>query len=254
MKTVAYFNPKGGVGKSLHTTMFAAWLAYSQGARVLVFDGENDSRLINDRGDEEELMKDPKSPLARYLAKDPVGVPFYEIRRLGDRTAGYTKDYVEEVVGNQIQFIRSNEGEYDYVLYDFPAGVFDYSVSYVMMCSGVIDGIFIPIDTNKATWREALNFGNALRKKGIQPVLFWNNITQADLSMKGYLEGLAEIFGNFGFEVMSEKVRYFVKAERDSDSPLFVRSTVCWPQRYVELNCPYLLDFYRAVKERLDRE
>jgi len=46
MKTIAFFNPKGGVGKTLHTKLFASYLAYGLGARVCVFDAEKDQRII----------------------------------------------------------------------------------------------------------------------------------------------------------------------------------------------------------------
>lgn len=261
MKTVTFFNPKGGVGKSLHATMFASFLAYHEGARVLVFDGENEPRLFKDRQKDEQMMSDPDSFLSRYMAKNPVSVPYYEIRRLAERTTEYSRSFAEKVTYEQIGFVDSEEavGKYDYVIYDFPAVAMDYTPAYALMCSGIFDLILIPVDTNRTTWSEAIGYGGSLQKRGVKPVLFWNRVTADELSMKGpdgkgLLDGLSSVFESAGFEVMPQKVRAFAKAGRDADQRIFVKSTVCWPYRYVELNCPSLIDFYRAVKERLDRE
>ena len=38
MKSVSFFSSKGGVGKSIHTIMFASYLSYVKGKKVLVAD------------------------------------------------------------------------------------------------------------------------------------------------------------------------------------------------------------------------
>ena len=72
MKTLTFFNEKGGVGKSLHTIMYASWLQYSVGAKVAVFDLESPtSRLDLIRRQELSQMEDPEY-YKTYLESAPA--------------------------------------------------------------------------------------------------------------------------------------------------------------------------------------
>ena len=253
MKTIAFFNPKGGVGKTLHTKLFASYLAYGLGARVCVFDAEKDQRIIRQRGSDLRLMSDAGSYLARYLKSDPVGREPYDIRRLGEGVENYTADYLERLTSDVWSFRAREDSVYDYVLFDFPATFLEYSPAFALISSGVVDLVAVPVDTDADTRQEALIAVDLMRRNETKSVLFWNNVSADEVKRPGFLEFGEKIFRDNGFEFMPERVRSFVKARRDSDTLFFVKSTVCWPEKYIRLSCPYLIDFYVALKDRLDR-
>lgn len=64
MQSVAFFNNKGGVGKTTLLCNVAAFLALERGKRVLVVDADpqcNATQLMLDEVDVFELYDDPKS-------------------------------------------------------------------------------------------------------------------------------------------------------------------------------------------------
>ena len=253
MTIVSFFNPKGGVGKSLHTVLFASWLAYGEGARVKVVDCENEQRLVRQRNDELRAMSDPESPLARFLSGNPVRYPLYEIERMDEAVDGYSSAYLDELNLKHWAMKSRDDAKYDYVLYDFPATFMNDSPAFKFISSGLVDFVAVPIDTNADTRKEALIAADMMRRNEAECVLFWNNVSVDEVKREGFLESGEELYRRYGFEVMPQRVRSFVKARRESDDRLFVKSTVCWPERYVRLSCPYVVDFYKALKERVDR-
>ena len=83
-------------------------------------------------------------------------------------------------------------------------------------------------------------------------VVFWNNVTPGEMARPGYLDSGERIFTQRGIQVLPHRIKSFQKARRDSDEQLFVRSTVCWPERYVKMACPDLIPLYRTIKGMVD--
>ena len=73
-------------------------------------------------------------------------------------------------------------------------------------------------------------------------------ITQGELAREGYLDSGERIFTERDIEVLPYRIRSFQKARRDSDERLFVRSTVCWPAKYVEMACPAVVPLYEEIR------
>lgn len=253
MKTMSFFNGKGGVGKSVHTELFAAWLRYKMRKRVLVFDLEPDPRLSVTRAAELKLLEDPASWLSRYMAKNEGAPSPYDIMDLAAGVTEYSEGYLTELQSRAWKIVEEHEGDYDYALFDFPAVFLQYSPAFMLISSGIVDLTAIPIDADNTTRREGVITGKLIRDNGQNVVAFWNNVSPEDLKRKGYLESGEEIFVKNGIEVLPQRVKSFAKAKRDSDERLFVKSTVCWPERYVEMACPRVVDLYQELKGRLDR-
>lgn len=254
MKTLTFFNGKGGVGKTTQTEMFASFLRYREGARVAVFDLENPTpRIRHARESEKRLLEDPASWLSRYMAKNPGTPSYYDIVDLTGGVSAYTPEYLKELCDKAWKFVEEHDKDYDYALFDFPAMFMKASPAFVIITSGLIDLTVIPIDVDNATRREGIITGKIVSDNGQRVVAFWNNVSLEDIKRKGYLESGEEIFVRNGIEVLPQRVKSFAKAKRDSDERLFVKSTVCWPERYVEMACPRLVDLYGELKSRLDR-
>lgn len=252
MKTFTFFNAKGGVGKTVHTTMFASFLRYREGARVAVIDLENPTpRILQARKSEESLMKDEDSWLSRYLSKHPAPQSPYDIFELTGYVQSYTVEYLTLLREKAWFFVAGHD--YDYVLFDFPAMFMEASPAFQLICSGIMDMVAVPIDVDNATRREGILTARMVLDNEQRVVAFWNNVSVEDINRAGYLASGEVIFRQNGIEVLPERVKTFQKAKRDSDERLFVKSTVCWPERYVEMACPKLISLYEDLKGRLDR-
>lgn len=252
MRTITFFNAKGGVGKTVHTTMFASFLRYNQRAKVAVIDLENPTpRVLFARRSEERLLSESDSWLSRYLAKHPAPESPYDIFDLSGSKPMYTKEYLKDLSNRAWDFIAHKD--YDYVLFDFPAMFMEASPAFTLITSGIMDLTVVPIDVDNATRREGILTARQVLDNEQRVVAFWNNVSAEDIRRSGYLESGEVIFRQNGVEVLPERVKTFQKAKRDSDERLFVKSTVCWPERYVEMACPELPKLYMDIKNRLDR-
>lgn len=245
MKTLCFFNEKGGVGKTTHSILFSSFLSYVKGLRVLVYDMEPEPRIDRMRRSELSLLEDPSSALSRYLDRVGAPVSYYDILSpaSGSSLAGSSGFDVF-----QDEFWKMYDKDlYDYVIFDFPAG--RHSSSFLGKCfaSGLIDACFIPVDTDSMTRRCAFFTADMARKNDVAVRLFWNNVSSSEISNEGFLDLGEVIFNNHSFEFLKTRVKSFARARRDSDSRLFVRSTVCFPIRYVDLNCPSLISLYEEI-------
>lgn len=252
MRTISFFNEKGGVGKSVHTVMFASYLAYQCGAKVLVIDFEFPfSRLQKARDVELKHLENPDSVLSRYFAENGRSGEMYLIKSpLENKEFSYVEEnstWLRDVIWN---LYRSSN--FDYILFDFPGQLLKHSPAYTCISSGQVDLVAVPFDTDPTTRKASFATCAFLKKHDVEFVTFWNNVSPAEMSRKGFLDVGEKLFKNNGFEVMPHRIKSFVKARRDSSEVLFVRSSLCWPRRYVEMACPVLPEFYAALKERLD--
>lgn len=251
MKTLAFFNGKGGIGKTLHTILFASWLQYHIGANVAIVDCESPTpRILEERRMEERLLSNHDSWLWRYMTKHPQIHSPYNIINLCGGAQAYSKDYLEEVTDKAWQIVSNNE--YEYILFDFPAMFLEASPAFLLISSGVIDLTAVPIDVDNSTRREGILTARQVLNNEQHVVAFWNNVTIEDIRRPGYLDSGETIFKKYGIEVLPERVKTFQKAKRDSSTHLFVKSTVCWPERYVEIACPELPLLYLHLKNILD--
>lgn len=254
MRTISFFNEKGGVGKSLHTILFASWLQYSERARVAVFDLEcPTTRLDLIRRQELNLLEDPNSTLSRFIKKNPgaTGYP-YDIFTKAERLRSFSRESLYLLQKELWSFLRENNGTYDYVLFDFPGILTADSPAYGAIASGMVDLIVIPVDTDNITRKSALLTARMALDNEQRAVVFWNNVSPGEIARVGYLDSGERIFRERGIEVLPYRIRSFQKARRDSDEQLFVRSTLCWPARYVDLACPDLVPSYRTIRGLLD--
>lgn len=254
MKTLTFFNEKGGVGKSLHTTLFASYLRYREGARVAVIDLENPTpRLGPERARELRMLSDPDSALSRYMSRHPETPSPYDIFEMSGGSPSYDSTYINSLRKRAWDFVLSRADEYDYVLFDFPAMLMEESPAFVMIGSGLVDLTVIPFDVDPVTRKAALMTAVLFQNNEQRVVLLWNNVPANDLARTGFIENGEQIYRDHGFEILPFRIKSFLKAKRDSEERLFVRSSVCWPDRYVRMACPELIGLYEDLKERLDR-
>lgn len=257
MKVVSFFSEKGGAGKSLHTILFSSWLQYHEGMRVCVLDFEPVAFRIGDERDADEArLRNPLSPLSRYCRKleEARGGSwdYYPVIWFGGTRILSSSDKVLEMKSDVERFIKENADKYDCLVMDFPSDFTTYSIAFEVLCSGFCDLVVIPVSIARASRACAFSTAINLAANKQKVRLFWNDVSVMDIARKGFLDAGEKVFNDEGLEFLPVRIKSFGKADREADKILFVKSTVVWPQRYVEMACPQLVDLYGEVKGLLE--
>ncbi len=250
MVRLTIYNEKGGVGKTTLSAMLASFLAYHHGKKVCALDFDYPSfHLMDLRRTELAILRDPKSPLSLWLASNPTPVPAYDVFSF---PPGPTGVYNARTVLPLLEGLSADG--YDYIIYDFP-GRFarDEAVSFIA-ASGFLDFVGIPMDTDVQSRRSALVVADAFQHQEIPLALFWNRVSLSESKGSGKrFEKGAIPFTSRGMDVMEETLRDIRKISRDPSEMAFIRSTLCFPVRYVNKWSPAIIPFMEALKGRIDR-
>ena len=249
MVRLSIYNEKGGVGKTTITAMLASYLAYAYGKSVCVLDFDYPSfHFMEMRSAELTIATDPKSPLAIWRRNNPSSVEPYDVISLQPGAGGiYHPTEVFSFMGNLLS------EDFDYVFYDFPGRFAAGEPVSFIAANGFLDFMGIPMDTDNQSRRSALVVADAIQQKGIPLALFWNRVSVWEAKGDGnrFRKG-AEPFASRGMDVMAESVRDIRKFSRDSSEMAFIRSTLCFPVRYVNKWSPAIIPFLEALKRRID--
>ena len=249
MVRVSIYNEKGGVGKTTVTALAASYLAYAKGRKVCVLDFDYPSYHFMDlRRRETAILQDPRSPLAAWLRNTPSTAGPYDIFSLPPGRGGTYRPlevfpYLDEVLSSG----------YDYVFYDFPGRFAQGEPVSFIAANGYLDFAAVPMDTDVQSRRSALVVADALSRVGIPVTLFWNRVSLWEARGDGgrFRRG-AEPFAARGMEVMDLSVRDIRKLSRDPSEMAFIRSTLCFPERYVNKWSPAIVPFLEALIVRID--
>ena len=234
MVRISIYNEKGGVGKTTMTAMLASYLAYAKGKSVCVLDFDYPSyHYLELRRSELSILNDPRSPLSIYMRVSPPAGDPYDIFSIPPGPGGIYR--AKEV--------------FDYL----PSILSEEAVSFIA-ANGYLDFMAIPMDTDKQSRRSALVVADAVANEGIPLALFWNRVTIWEAKGNGTrFERGAAPFRERGFEVMDEMVRDLRKFSRESSEMAFIRSTFCFPERYVNQWSPAIIPFLDALQRRIDQ-
>ena len=95
---------------------------------------------------------------------------------------------------------------------------------------------------------------DALHRQGIPVSLFWNRVSLSEAKGDGarFRRG-AEPFTERGLDVMEERIRDIRKVSRPPSEMAFIRSTFCFPERYVNQWSPAIIPFLEALQRRIDQ-
>ncbi len=249
MRRVTIFNEKGGVGKTTLSLLLAGYLAYAKGQKVCVLDFDSPSYHFSDiRRGEDRILENPRSPLSIWLRDNPSRVAPYDVLRVpvsrSDRfDPVQTIAYIDNVCS----------GDCDWLIYDFPGRFTKDEIVSVLAANGWIDFVAIPMDTDSQSRRSALVIGDAMVRSGIPCAAFWNKVSSYEAKGSGvrFRRG-AQPFERRGIPVMDEAVREIKRISRDSDEMLFVRSTYCFPVRYINHWSPAVIPFLDALVGRIE--
>ena len=252
MKIFTFFNCKGGVGKTTLIILLASYLAYVKHLRVIVVDMEKpDYRIRRFRESEIEQLADPSTPLARYASRNQMPDPstYYTIQESGLTMYEYTPESIRDQV-DRIADMKCDD-EYDVALLDFPAGFAKGLPIYRLAEEGILDAVYVPHALESQERRSACRAALGLATDGEKVRLLWNNVDANIIRHQGHRldEGEREVEFLKDYEVLYSptRIKHFAKAAQETDEKCFVRTTVCWPDRYVRMWCPELIDLFEEI-------
>ena len=240
MKTFTFFTPKGGCGKTTLILLLAAYLRYFLGKTVKVIDFEADKfPLMSFRKDDLAAFRHEGTPLHNYLKGRQVLDP-YPIECAGKPINNYKADDVLKIARAVNEEIRKDE--FDYLLLDFPAGYSRLTPISCLMCNHLLDGVYIPTSTEARLLEEDWD-----SEETDDVVLALTDLKKKYIENPGVLDLAEQELLGYGLPCSKVRIKDFNKATEDSSVRCFVRNTLCWPDRYVKMVCPELIDLFEEI-------
>ena len=245
MKTFSVFTPKGGCGKTTLNLLFASYLRYGKGKTVKVIDYEAGKfPLKTFRENDLAASRQEGTPLFNYLKGRGVIEP-YPIECAGKEINNYKTDDVIQVARAINEEIRQDK--YDYLLLDFPAGYSRLTPVSCLVHNHLLDGVYIPTSTESQERLDSFNMGRHFLEEEQPFKIVWNRIKKKFMDDPTALDKAEQELAGYGLPCSPVRIKDFNKATEDSDVKCFVRNTLCWPERYVQMYCPELIDLFEDI-------
>ena len=250
VKTLTFFNEKGGSGKTTFCLMMASWLRYRCGYRVAVIDLDGPMHGLNEmRAIDLDVMRNEGRYLLPFIGKDCDPQRDWYPVITADIDGG------EEDQKLMDSLIRSLKDDYDYVVIDF-GGSFGKGDAVVRFISSrLLDLMVVPIYTDEIVLLSALELSYRCSPSGQPRVVFWNRVTRSerDISSQDRLAPFSRLFADEGIPILKTRIPDMVMFRRDCRTWRFLRSTACWPQANVSQLCPELETLFTEIKTLLDK-
>ena len=256
MKAFSFFSGKGGVGKTTLSIMFASFLAYCRNLKVLLIDMEKpDGCILPFRKGDIQQLQTAGAPLYNYAQAYPMPCPsnYFNIEEYGLAIGEYSKQKVIEFVCD-LKKVKE-KGNWDVMILDFPARYGDNLPVHILAKEGLLDAVYVPTGLEQQERRSACIASMGLASCGVKTKIVWNDV-DADIVKRGKPLALAEqvtaFLQEYGVTYSPVRIKHFRKATQTTEDQCFVRSTVCWPDKYVRLWCPELITLFEEICNTLE--
>lgn len=231
VKVVSFFSAKGGTCKTTMNMLFAGFLRYQLGKRVIVMDFDGpEYNLYNTR--ERELL---------YAEKNGITIDtdgLYPIQQVEDASAQGVKEVRS--------FIEELRPHFDYLVMDFPGSFADGDAVCRLALARVFDLLVIPVELDGMIVASAKSLAGILQELGQETLLFFNKVHGKE--KPALYEALTAWFDAKGMKVSPHRVKNSLKMRRDADNGLtFSRSTVQFPLKEIKDNNPGILGLFEEV-------
>lgn len=245
MKTFTFFTPKGGCGKTTLILLLAAYIHYylEKTVKVIDFDAPK-FPLMHFREDDLAAFHREGTPLHNYLQGRQVFEPF-PIECAGQEINTYESEDVIKIARAVNEEIRKEK--FDYLLLDFPAGYSRLTPVSCLTHNHLIDGVYIPTSTESQELLDSYYMGLRLKEEGQAFKIVWNRVKKKYIENPSVLDRAEQEFLGHDLQFSKARIKDFNKAGEDSDVRCFVRNTLCWPDRYVKMVCPELIDLFEEI-------
>lgn len=233
MQVISFFSAKGGTGKTTFNMLFASYLKYVWGKRVIALDfdaPENNFASTRDREVDSLLEKDPEADVKS----------FYPVRQI--------KSTSQAGIRKAIQELRELDGKYDYVIVDAPGSMSEAEATSLLLVADVLDLAVIPTDVDGMSIASSYSLGCACQAQGLPFFIFYNRVVWQE--KKDLYEAFTQFFEEGGMTVSAHRIRSTVKLRRDSDSAAsYLRSSIRFPEKEIRACVPELIGLFEEVLE-----
>lgn len=237
MRIVSFFSAKGGTGKTTFNLLFASYLRYRLGLRVLFldFDGpEFNAYFVRQR----ELEHFKGNPQGLYPIESVEGERFRG-------KPGMTK---------LAEKLRGLEGELDYIVMDFAGSFSAEDAVCQLSLAGVIDLIVIPTELDGITIASCKALSCTFAESGQKSMLFFNRVHGKERDE--LYEKLFAWFEDNKLYMSHNKVKNTLAMRRDAESGgvNYMRSSVCFPEGRIIRGNPDIISLFDEVIEYVQGE
>lgn len=233
MKVISFFSAKGGTGKTTFNMLFASYLKYVLGKKVIALDfdaPENNFASTRDREVDSLLEKDPSATVDG----------FYPVRQI--------KSTSQAGIRKAIQELRELEGKYDYVIVDAPGSMSEAEATSLLLVSFVLDLAVIPTDVDGMSIASSYSLACSCQAQNLPFFIFFNRVVWQE--KKDLYEAFTQFFEEGGMTVSAHRIRSTVKLRRDSDSAAsYLRSSIRFPEKEIRASVPELMELFEEVLE-----
>lgn len=259
LKTITFFNEKGGSGKTTFSAIFASWLCYDQGEKVMVLDFDSPSYHFEGFRKLDKFYNTPENKGFNKMCMD-AGTP-YPVEAIKN-----DEGFSQEALNQMCRMLSMRkEAEDGYLIMDFPGSLRINDAITAFSKEGLIDLMVLPMTADSQTRISAIRVFNRMHSEvfkqmsgkphGQESIFFWNEVTQTELQAKNikYNNYEQKLKDKIGAEFCKTMVKQIPILRRDPENPfVFVRSTMCYPKMNIKRYCPYIEDLFKEIKDKLD--
>lgn len=218
---MAFANQKGGVGKSLFTTLVASYLHYQTKINILVIDADYPQHsLIAARKRDLDLIQ--RDEYFKHLAYNQLSV-------IGKQVYPILNSTPEQAIKMADNYSRTKA--INIVIFDLPGTV---QSEGVLNTVANLDYIFIPITADRLVLESSLSFAQTIQKMFVEDretrlkgvFLFWNQVDARE--NKSIYVIYEEIIGKMNIPLFKSRIRDTKNFRKEilQDKRIVLRSTI----------------------------
>lgn len=230
MKVITFFSAKGGTGKTTFNMLFASYLSYQLGKRVMVVDLDvPEYNLTNCRERELAYLKEKELPC------DPDN--FYTIEAVEDTS--------ETNIRALAAIIRGLRDKLDYLILDFKGSFKSGDPVLILAEENVLDKVIMPMELDPMVIASVKSLSRVFQDNGQDTLLFYNRVHGRE--NPELYDRLTEWFTKNGCKVSPHKVKGNIAMRREQADGAFFRSTVNFPAGAIRKQNPGILDLFDEI-------
>jgi cellulose biosynthesis protein BcsQ len=231
---VAFSSQKGGVGKSVFTTLIASTMHYRLGYNVAVFDADFPQH---------SLMKMKTRDLAMVMENEALKkLAYKQFTTINKKAYPIMQNKADSVLEAAYEFINTASVPPDVLFFDLPGTV---NTPGILKALAGMHHIFTPITADRVVMESTLIFTQLLQdvimKKGETSIetinLFWNQVDGRESTP--LYDVYNQLIAQLGLSLMQSQVKNSTRFRKESeaDSKTVFRSTVMPPDERLMRAC-----------------
>jgi cellulose biosynthesis protein BcsQ len=245
---IAFSSQKGGVGKSIFTTLAASTLHYRLGYNVAVFDADFPQY---------SLMKMKNRDLAMVMENEVLKrMAYTQFTTINKKSYPIMQHKAEGVLEAADDFLQSSTIPIDVIFFDLPGTV---NTPGILKALAGMHHIFTPITADRVVMESTLIFTQLMRdvimKKGETSIetinLFWNQVDGRERSP--LYEIYNKLINELGFSLMQSHIKNSTRFRKESElgTKSVFRSTLMPPDKRLMKAChldQFMTEFLNIVQ------